>query len=125
MFRARFLRRPDRTIESTVFRFTIPDCSMRHSSPAASLETVHVRVTGRVQGVGYRLSTVRRAHMIGVRGWVRNNDDGSVEAMVQGTPDQVDAMLEWLRQGPPAARVADLTSEVQYLDKRFDRFEQR
>ena len=98
---------------------------MRHSSPSHSIETVHVRVTGKVQGVGYRLSTVRRAHMIGVRGWVRNNDDGSVEAMVQGTPDQVDAMLEWLRQGPPAAKVSDLTSEVQYLDKRFDRFEQR
>ena len=98
---------------------------MRHSSSVSSIETVHVRVTGKVQGVGYRLSTVRRAHMIGVRGWVRNNDDGSVEALVQGTPDQVDAMLEWLRQGPPAARVTDLTSEVQYVDKRFDRFEQR
>lgn len=98
---------------------------MRHSSAHHSIETVHVRVTGRVQGVGYRLSTVRRAHMIGVRGWVRNNDDGTVEATVQGTPDQVDAMLEWLRQGPPGARVTDLVSEVQYLDKRFDRFEQR
>jgi acylphosphatase len=98
---------------------------MRHSSSSHSIETVHVHVTGKVQGVGYRLSTVRRAHMIGVRGWVRNNEDGSVEAMVQGTPDQVDAMLEWLRQGPPGARVADLTSDVQYLDKRFDRFEQR
>ncbi|QEI04440.1 acylphosphatase [Pigmentiphaga aceris] len=98
---------------------------MRHSSPSTSLETVFVRVTGKVQGVGYRLSTVRRAHLIGARGWVRNNDDGSVEATVQGTPDQVDAMLEWLRQGPPGARVTDLTSEVQYVDRRFDRFEQR
>ncbi|OVZ64916.1 acylphosphatase [Pigmentiphaga sp. NML080357] len=89
------------------------------------LETVIVRVTGKVQGVGYRLATVRRAHMVGVGGWVRNNDDGSVEALVQGTPDQVDQMLEWMRQGPPQARVDELTSERQFIDRRFARFEQQ
>lgn len=99
---------------------------MTHSqSLPSSLETVLVRVTGKVQGVGYRLSTVRRAHMLGVRGWVRNNDDGSVEALIQATPDQIDAMLEWLRQGPSGARVTDLAQDVQHTDKRFDRFEQR
>ena len=89
------------------------------------LETVLVRVTGKVQGVGFRLATVRRAHLLGVGGWVRNNDDGSVEALVQGTPDQVDQMLEWLRQGPPQARVDDLSSERQFIDRRFARFEQQ
>jgi len=89
------------------------------------LETVLVRVTGKVQGVGFRLATVRRAHLLGVGGWVRNNDDGSVEALVQGTPDQVDQMLEWLRQGPPQARVEDLASERQFIDRRFARFEQQ
>jgi acylphosphatase len=88
------------------------------------IETYHVRVTGRVQGVGYRWSAVRHAHMIGVRGWVRNLDDGSVEAMVQGPPDQVDRMLEWMRQGPPGAKVLELASERQFIDRRFERFEQ-
>ncbi|VCU68431.1 Acylphosphatase [Pigmentiphaga humi] len=89
------------------------------------VETVLVRVTGRVQGVGYRISTVRRAHLVGVGGWVRNNEDGSVEALVQGTPEQVDAMLEWLRQGPPAAQVRELASERQYIERRYPSFEQQ
>ena len=87
-------------------------------------ECVSIQITGRVQGVGYRWSTVRHAHMIGVRGWVRNLDDGSVEAMVQGPPDQVDRMLEWMRQGPPGAIVIELSSERQFIDRRFERFEQ-
>lgn len=93
-----------------------------HDQP---LETVLVRVTGKVQGVGFRFATVRRAHMVGVGGWVRNNDDGSVEALVQGTPDQVDQMLAWLRQGPPQARVDEVTSERRFIDRRFTRFEQQ
>ncbi|MBN9474771.1 MAG: acylphosphatase [Bordetella sp. SCN 67-23] len=98
---------------------------MQELDSIPSLETVIVHVTGRVQGVGYRLATVRRAHMVGVGGWVRNNDDGSVEALVQGTADQVDQMLEWMRQGPPQARVDDLSSERQFIDRRFARFEQQ
>lgn len=98
---------------------------MQELDSIPSLETVIVRVTGRVQGVGYRLATVRRAHMVGVGGWVRNNEDGSVEALVQGTADQVDQMLEWMRQGPPQARVDDLASERQFIDRRFARFEQQ
>ena len=98
---------------------------MQELDSIPSLETVIVHVTGRVQGVGYRLATVRRAHMVGVGGWVRNNDDGSVAALVQGTADQVDQMLEWMRQGPPQARVDDLSSERQFIDRRFARFEQQ
>jgi len=98
---------------------------MQELDSIPSLETVIVHVTGRVQGVGYRLATVRRAHMVGVGGWVRNNDDGSVEALVQGTADQADQMLEWMRQGPPQARVDDLSSERQFIDRRFARFEQQ
>ncbi|MDX3906110.1 MAG: acylphosphatase [Pigmentiphaga sp.] len=98
---------------------------MQELDSSHPLETVIVRVTGKVQGVGYRLATVRRAHLVGVGGWVRNNEDGSVEALVQGTPDQVDQMLEWMRQGPPQARVDELTSERQFIDRRFARFEQQ
>ncbi|HYG45849.1 MAG TPA: acylphosphatase [Bordetella sp.] len=87
-------------------------------------ETVHVIIKGVVQGVGYRHAAVRRAHMLGVTGWVQNMEDGTVQALVQGTPDQVDHMLEWLRRGPPAAIVRDLVSQREYTDKRYVRFEQ-
>jgi acylphosphatase len=90
----------------------------------ARIATYYVRVRGVVQGVGFRHATVRRAHALGVRGWVANLDDGSVEALIQGPANQVDLMLEWLRRGPPHARVTDLFSEERYIDKRFDRFEQ-
>ena len=87
-------------------------------------ETVYIRVTGRVQGVGYRLACVRQAHSLGATGWVQNNLDGSVEALVQGTIEQVDQMLAWMHVGPPAARVVDITHERRDVDRRFDRFEQ-
>ncbi len=89
------------------------------------IETYFVRVKGHVQGVAYRASTVRQGHLLGVHGWVRNMADGSVEAMVQGTPDQVDRMLEWMRRGPPHARVDEVESRREYIDQRFKRFEQR
>ena len=98
---------------------------MQELDPQTTIETLIVRVTGRVQGVGFRLATVRRAHLEGVGGWVRNNDDGSVEALVQGTADQVDRMLEWMRQGPPQARVDEIASQREYTDRRFPRFEQQ
>ncbi|CAB3820618.1 Acylphosphatase [Achromobacter aegrifaciens] len=88
------------------------------------IETVHVTITGTVQGVGYRHATVRRAHMLGAKGWVQNLPNGTVEAMVQGTADQVDHMLEWLRRGPPGASVQEITTRREYTDKRYIRFEQ-
>ena len=57
------------------------------------------------------------------RGWVQNMEDGTVEALVQGTPDQVDHMLEWLRRGP-GAWVAEIVTRREYTDKRYIRFEQ-
>jgi acylphosphatase len=67
-----------------------------------------VVVRGRVQGVGYRASCVAAARRLGVGGWVRNRDDGTVEAVVQGEPTRVNALLAWFRQGPALARVDDL-----------------
>ncbi|AHV92072.1 acylphosphatase [Bordetella holmesii] len=88
------------------------------------IETVFVVVRGKVQGVGYRHATVRRAHLIGATGWVQNMEDGTVEAMVQGTPDQIDQMLEWMRRGPPAAVVTDLESRRDDGERRFKHFAQ-
>lgn len=88
------------------------------------IETIHVHIRGKVQGVGFRMSTVRRAHMVGATGWVQNLEDGSVEALVQGTPEQVDAMLEWLGRGPPDAIVRGIEAERQFIDKRYGSFQQ-
>jgi acylphosphatase len=62
-------------------------------------------VTGIVQGVAFRYYTRSAARKIGVVGWVRNLPDGNVEALVEGEPDQVDAMVRWLHKGSPASRV--------------------
>jgi len=65
----------------------------------------HLVVHGRVQGVGYRDAAVQAAFTLGVKGWVRNRSDGTVEAHVQGAPEAVERYVEWCRQGPPLARV--------------------
>jgi len=62
-------------------------------------------VRGRVQGVGFRWFVEREAHMLGIAGWVRNNHDGSVEVLAQGTRDQLSGLHSHLREGPRAARV--------------------
>jgi acylphosphatase len=76
----------------------------------AQIETVRLRITGRVQGVGYRLWAMRTAARLGLRGWVRNRSDGSVEALVTGDPEAVAAMIEACRNGPPGARVAEVAA---------------
>ena len=67
--------------------------------------TYHLRIAGRVQGVGYRYALRTEALANGVSGWVRNRRDGTVEAVLQGAPAAVDAVIAWARRGPPAARV--------------------
>jgi acylphosphatase len=65
-----------------------------------------VVVSGRVQGVWFRESTRRTAEAQGVRGWVRNNDDGTVEAVLEGPDDAVERVVDWCRRGPSRADVA-------------------
>jgi acylphosphatase len=71
------------------------------------VENVRARavIRGRVQGVAYRIETQWAAERIGVRGWVRNRADGSVEAVFEGERPNVEAMLAWCRRGPAPARV--------------------
>lgn len=64
-----------------------------------------VRIRGRVQGVGFRWATEEAAQRIGVAGWVRNRDDGSVEAVFEGTAACVAEAEAFCGQGPPLARV--------------------
>jgi acylphosphatase len=69
------------------------------------MKSVHARITGRVQGVGFRAWMEQTAERLGVRGWVRNRRDGSVEAVIAGDTSKVDEMLTMCWQGPPAAKV--------------------
>jgi acylphosphatase len=69
------------------------------------MKTLHLQILGRVQGVWFRESMRREAERLGVAGWVRNRPDGSVEAVAQGAPEAVDALVAWARIGPPQARV--------------------
>lgn len=70
-----------------------------------SIDSRLVRVRGIVQGVGFRDGCMRHAQAQGITGWVRNRRDGSVEALLQGSPQQLARMCEWLRHGVPGARV--------------------
>jgi acylphosphatase len=83
----------------------------------------HLRVYGRVQGVFFRESMCRKAHQLGITGWVRNRRDGSVEAMIQGTPEAVGAMIEWIRTGPELARVEGV--EINTGSGEYPDFEKR
>jgi len=73
--------------------------------------TRHLRISGRVQGVGYRDALRSEALARGVSGWVRNRRDGTVEAVLQGEATATDAVIAWARRGPPAARVSGLEIE--------------
>ncbi|MBM3342020.1 MAG: acylphosphatase [Betaproteobacteria bacterium] len=67
--------------------------------------TKHLRISGRVQGVGYRNYMEYKARQFNIKGWVRNRSDGSVEAVIQGAPADVDAIILRARRGPPKASV--------------------
>ncbi len=75
---------------------------------SGSSRTVHVRIEGRVQGVGYRMWTQRTAAESGLAGWVRNRRDGSVEAVFQGTDAEVGRMIERCRSGPAGSVVSSV-----------------
>jgi acylphosphatase len=74
---------------------------------------VHVVVSGHVQGVFFRTTCAREAKARGVAGWVRNRDDGSVEASFEGDAGAVAAVVSWCRQGPSGASVTDIDVRVE------------
>jgi acylphosphatase len=88
-------------------------------------KTVHVVISGRVQGVFFRDNTRQQAEMRGVFGWVRNTSDGKVEAVFQGEDDRVDDLISWCYQGSPLSTVSDVSVENIASDESFDSFKIR
>ncbi len=74
--------------------------------------TVHLSITGRVQGVGYRESMRAVAEALQVNGWVRNRRDESVEAVVQGREEDVERLVAWCHNGPPGAYVRFVKADL-------------
>ncbi|MEW6283062.1 MAG: acylphosphatase [Candidatus Eremiobacterota bacterium] len=88
-------------------------------------ECVWFRVTGWVQGVGFRAYTRDHARHLGLTGWVCNMPDGSVEALVEGDPALLERLLEVVRRGPPGSRVTDLEVRRGPATGSFDGFKVR
>jgi acylphosphatase len=72
------------------------------------MQHLDIKVSGRVQGVFFRASTLEQANQIGIKGWVSNHADGSVHIAAEAEPDSMQQFLEWLQHGPANARVDDL-----------------
>lgn len=87
--------------------------------------TRQLRITGHVQGVYYRASMAQQARALGVGGWVRNRRDGSVEALLTGPAEAVQALVEWAHRGPERARVQGVEATVVEGEQTFSGFEQR
>lgn len=87
-----------------------------------AIEHVEVRVTGRVQGVGFRHYTTQQARRLGVDGWVRNERDGSVCVVAEAPKDVIDAFLKRLQHGPSTARVDGIEADRSNASGEFSGF---
>ena len=87
------------------------------------METWHMTAHGSVQGVGYRAACAQAAISLGLKGWVRNRSDGTVEVMATGTVLQLEALRNWMQSGPPASRVTHV--DVEPGQGRFEDFDLR
>lgn len=88
-------------------------------------ERLHVHISGRVQGVGYRLSTYTEASQLGLTGWVRNLPDGQVEAVFEGAREVQNDMLAWCWKGPTFAHVTSIDVEWEKSTRGISTFEIR
>ncbi len=82
----------------------------------------HIFVSGRVQGVYYRVFVRETAWETGVKGWVRNRRDGRVEAIMEGEPDAIDEAIRRCRQGPPGAFIEKIDIDVEPFTGEFNDF---
>ena len=91
----------------------------------SEIHQLHVVVRGQVQGVNFRSSTVNQASRLGLAGWVRNQPNGSVEVLAEGPRPALEHLLDFLRRGPPSARVTGVEPVWQPATRAFQHFEVR
>lgn len=84
---------------------------------AMAQQTIHFRIEGVVQGVGFRDSMCEVAQRLRLDGWVRNRSDGSIEAVARGTPAACESLLAWARRGPPTSRVDRIDTRPATLEE--------
>ena len=86
-------------------------------------QQLHVMIAGRVQGVGFRYATQRKAGLLGLTGWVRNTREGSVEAVFQGERRALNEMLRWCNEGPVLSRIDEVECNWSDATDSFEAFE--
>jgi len=82
-----------------------------------------IRIHGKVQGVGYRFFATRVARRLGLKGWIQNNRDGSVEAAVEGEKSSIDEWIEELKEGPRYAEVTKIDQETKDFSGKLPDFD--
>jgi len=89
------------------------------------MENTRVRliIEGRVQGVWFRESTRREAERLGVRGWVRNRREGTVEVLAEGPKENVIKLVDWCHHGPPSARVMRVNETAESFQGEYGSFD--
>jgi acylphosphatase len=75
------------------------------------MQTMRIKITGKVQGVFFRQATLEKASELGIAGTVRNCDDDAVEIMATGTKEQLHELITWCWEGPPRAKVSNVSSQ--------------
>lgn len=83
---------------------------------------LHLMIQGHVQGVCYRMYAREKAECLGLTGWIRNNDDGTVEVMAEGDEKDLKALAAWCRHGPPYSRVTGIGQEYSEATGEFSGF---
>jgi len=83
---------------------------------------IHVFISGMVQGVSFRSTTIKIAKSLGIKGWVRNLPDGRVEIIAEGKKDKIDVLIEFLKKGPPAAKVDNVDVKIEDYKGEFKDF---
>jgi acylphosphatase len=84
------------------------------------MQTMRIKVEGRVQGVFFRQGTQEKANQLGIKGTVKNCDDDSVEIIATGTKDQINNLVAWCREGPPKANVINVTTQELSLQQFYN-----
>ncbi len=85
------------------------------------MTTVHLIISGKVQGVFYRASAREMADRLGIQGWIKNTAEGNVEVMASGNEPELQRFIAWCREGPPKARVDDIVI-IQKQEMQFEGF---